>query len=350
MTSRRQLFPVAGMALAGASVILLAGCGSDAPAPAVKPASREVGSAGTLTVYSGQHQQTVGALVQDFQQRTGIEVHVRSGDEADLANQLLEEGSSTPADVFFAENPPSLGVLDDKRLLAAITPSTLALVPKAASSPTGHWVGVSARAAALVYNTDAPAARDLPTSVLDLEKPQLKGRLGVAPSETDFQPVVTRVIAARGHDGAVAWASALKDNAKVYDSNESLITAVNRGEVAMGMVDHYYWYRMRDEVGAGNVHSALRYFSPADPGGMVDVSGAAVLASSQHRAQAQQFVAYLVSRPAQQIIATSESWEYPLLPGVQDVRLPANAGVADPVVDLGDGREALDLLQQVGLL
>ena len=79
----------------------------------------------------------------------------------------------------------------------------------------------------------------------------------MAPSETDFQPVVTRVIAAKGHDGAVAWATALKDNAKVYDSNESLITAVNRGEVAMGMVDHYYWYRLRDEVGAGNVHSAL---------------------------------------------------------------------------------------------
>lgn len=345
----RGLVQAVGAALAGVSVVVLAGCGADAPA-VVSTGARQAGSAGTITVYSGQHQQTVGALVQDFQSRTGIEVHVRSGDEADLANQLLEEGAGSPADVFFAENPPSLSVLDDRHLLAAVRPATLALVPRRASSPVGHWVGVSARAAALVYNTGAVAERDLPASVVDLGRPELKGRVGVAPSETDFQPVVTRMIRERGAGATSAWLSALKDTARVYDSNESLITAVNRGEIAIGLVDHYYWYRMRDEVGGGGVHSALHYLPSSDAGGLVDVSGAAVLASSRNQDQAQRFVAYLVSEPAQRIIATSESWEYPLLPAVSDPRLPALAQLTDPVVDLGTGREALDLLQQAGLL
>ncbi len=347
MTSRRPI-QAAGAGLAGAVAAALAGCGS--ATPAVATAARQAGSAGTITVYSGQHQQTVSALVQDFQNRTGIEVQVRSGDEADLANQLLQEGTSSPADVFFAENPPSLSILEERHLLASVRPATLALVPRQASSAAGHWVGVSARAAALVYNTQAVAARDLPTSVLDLGRPEMKRRVGVAPSETDFQPVVTRVAGARGSEAAAAWLTALKDNARVYDSNELLIRAVNRGEIAMGLVDHYYWYRMRDEVGDGGVHSALHYFPPTDAGGLVDISGAAVLASGRHRDLAQRFVAYLVSEPAQRIIATGESWEYPLLAGVRNPRLPPLAQLTSPVVDLGTGREALDLLQQAGLL
>ena len=41
-----------------------------------------------------------------------------------------------------------------------------------------------------------------------------------------------------------------------------------------------------------------------------------MLKSSKHAADAQRFLAYLVSRPAQEIIATSESYEYPLGSGV----------------------------------
>jgi iron(III) transport system substrate-binding protein len=348
MTLRPVILTV-WVVLASAALTAVAGCGADSRS-ATGGAGGRAGSAGTITVYSGQHQQTVAALVKDFQTRTGIEVHVRSGDEGDLANQVLQEGSSSPADVFYAENPPALDALDQRHLLAAVRPATLALLPRQDSSPSGHWVGVSGRAAALAYNTRAVSADRLPSSVLDLAQPAFKGKLGVAPSETDFQPVVTRVVAARGADAAARWLSGLKDNAKVYDSNEDLLAAVNRGEVEMGMVDHYYWYRLRDELGAGAIHSALRYFPSTDPGGLVDVAGAAVLASSQRQALAQRFVAYLVSQPAQQIIATSESWEYPLLPGVQDRRLPPLPQLAHPVVDLGNGQQALNLLQQAGLL
>jgi iron(III) transport system substrate-binding protein len=212
---------------------------------------------------------------------------------------------------------------------------------------------VSARSAAFVYNTGKFQPGQAPLSVKDLASPVWKGRLGIAPSETDFAPIVSRMIAQSGVDATKTWLQGLKDNGKVYQSNEDLIAAVDRGEVDGGVIDHYYWYRMREEKGAGNIHSALAYFAPGDPGALVDVSGAAVLASSKHQAAAQKWLAYLVSQPAQQIIATSESYEYPLLAGVSDTRLTRSLADSGPVAaasELGDGSQAVQLMQSVGLL
>src|SRR3989442_263669 len=72
------------------------------------PSAGKTADPEALTVYSGQHEQTVQKLVADFEQRSGAKVALRSGDEGDLANQLLQEGKNSPADVYFAENPPAL--------------------------------------------------------------------------------------------------------------------------------------------------------------------------------------------------------------------------------------------------
>jgi iron(III) transport system substrate-binding protein len=347
----------AGVAL-GAAVtsIVLAACSSGASKPAASGASGSASGsvAGqSITLYSGQHEQTVQALVKDFEARSGVTVNVRSGDEAELANQVLTEGKASPADVFFAENPPALTALEEKGLLAKVAAGTLGAIPASDSSADGDWVGVSARSAVFAYNTTAVQSSQLPTSVKDLASAAWKGKLGIAPSETDFTPIVTRMIKAEGADATETWLQALKANGKVYGSNEDLIAAINKGEVAGGVVDHYYWYRLRDEVGAGAVHSALAFFGSGDPGSLVDVSGAGILSSSKHQAAAQAFLAYLVSQPAQQIVATSQSYEYPLLAGVTAAKLDKPLSAVGPVVaatDLGDGKQALDLLQSVGLL
>jgi iron(III) transport system substrate-binding protein len=326
-------------------VVVLAGCGD----------SSSSGSAsGSITVYSGQHEQTMAALVADFTKRTKVEVKLRSSDEASLANQVLREGSASPADVFVAENPPALTVLERKRLLAPVDAGTLATTPRKLNDPKGDWVAVSARSAVLAYNTDKLKTAQLPRALQDLAAPTWRGKIGFAPTETDFQPLISALGVLHGAGAATAWLKALKANGKVYDDNEALIAAVNRGEVAAGLVDHYYWYRLRDEVGTSKTHSALHYFAPRDAGSLVDVSGAAALTSSSHAKAAQRFLAYLVSKPAQTIIATSESYEYPLRSGVKTKRdLKPFAELRPPDVsvdDLGDGRRALQELRDVGLI
>jgi iron(III) transport system substrate-binding protein len=307
----------------------------------------------TLTVYSGQHEQTVRKLVADFTRRTGAKVALRSGDEGDLANQLLQEGKNSPADVYFAENPPALTVVSARKLLAPVDAATLAAVPPADNSPNGDWVGVTARTSALVYHTPSATETDLPASVMDLARPEWKGKVALAPGETDFHPLVTAVIKLHGVAAAKQWLEGLKANSKIYSDNEAVVAAVNRGEREVGLLDHYYWYRLRSE-NKGTVDSALHYFAPGDAGALIDISGAGVLATTKHPALAQSFVAYLVSEPAQQIIATSESWEYPLRPGIEPAAglkvLPSLTPAPLSTAELGDGNQALDLLQQVGLL
>jgi iron(III) transport system substrate-binding protein len=334
--------PILGAMLVIAALALSA-CGSSA-----------TGGGSAITLYNGQHEQTTAALVAAFEKQTGIKVDVRTGDEAELGNQIMQEGSSSPADVFYTENTPVLEALRERGLLAPVAPSTLAAVPSRYDSAQGDWVGVSARVSVLVYNTSEIAASQLPGSILELAQPKWKGKLGFAPSETDFQPLITSIVKSDGAAAAERWLRGLEANSKVYPDNETVVAQVNNGESAVGPINHYYWFRLRAEVGQGGLHSALHYFAPGDLGDLVDVSGAAVLRSSSHQAAAQKLLSFLVSRAGQETIAHSNSYEYPLRPGVAPapgLRPFAQLSPA-PLTpsELGDGSQALALEQKLGLL
>jgi iron(III) transport system substrate-binding protein len=232
----------------------------------------------------------------------------------------------------------------------------LAKVPARYDSVAGDWVGVSARVSVIVYNPGLLPPADIPSHVLQLASPKYKGKLAIAPGETDFQPIVTAMDRAYGADRTLAWLRAVKANAAghVYPDNETITSEVNRGAVALGVVNQYYWYRLAAEVGARHVRSRIAYFAPRDPGYVVDVSGAAVLRSSKHKAAAEQFLAYLVSKPGQEIIARSQSFEYPLADGVRPGAPETPFVELEPypvtINQLGDGSLALSLLQEAGLL
>ncbi len=308
----------------------------------------------TITLYNGQHEQSTAALVAVFERQTGIKVEVRSGNEAELGNQILQEGANSPADVFYTENTPVLEDLREKGLLAPVVASTLAAVPARYESARGDWVGVSARVSAFVYNTSRLEPTGLPDSILALAEPKWKGKLGFAPSETDFQPLIAAIVKLDGAATAERWLKGMQANGKVYPDNETVVSQVNNGESAIGPINHYYWYRLHAEVGGGGMRSALHYYAPGDPGDLLNVSGAAVLKSSSHRAAAQAFLAFLVSHSGQETIARSHSYEYPLRPGVPPAPELRPFGDIHPVsltpAELGDGSMALAMEQKLGLL
>jgi iron(III) transport system substrate-binding protein len=310
--------------------------------------------ANSITVYSGQHEQTTVLLASAFERQTGIKVNLRSGDEAALGNQLLQEGANSPADVFYAENTPVLETLREHAQLVVLPSATLAVVPSRYDSAQGYWVGVSARVSALVYNTSRLAGSELPSSILELARPRWRGKVGFAPSETDFQPLVAAIIRLDGAAAAEAWLKGLQANGTIYASNEAAVTQVNNGQSEIAPIDHYYWYRLRAELGAGATHSALHYLAPGDVGELLDISGAAVVASSSHKATAARFLAFLVSAGGQEIIARSHSYEYPLRPGISPAPVLTPLAQIRPApitpADLGDGSTALALEQKLGLL
>jgi iron(III) transport system substrate-binding protein len=312
-----------------------------------------------ITLYNGQHEQTADALVAAFEKQTGITVNVRNDDEDSLANQIVAEGSRSPADVIYTENSPALEHLQAKGLLAKVDPSTLSHTPAEYNSPQGDWVGVSARVSVLIYNPSLISASQLPTHVSQLAEPEYSGRLALAPEETDFQPIVTAYDRAYGKSATLAWLKAIYANASghIYLDNETIADEVNRGDVAFGIVNQYYWYRLRAEIGTAHVHSKITHFAPGDPGYVIDVSGAAVLKSSRHQAAAQKFLAFLVSKQGQSIIADpakSISFEYPIASGVTTQAPETPFGRLRPyritIGELGTGSTAIALMRQAGLL
>jgi len=332
---------------------VLSACGSPAPGRGDT----------TITLYNGQHEQTADNLISAFEQKTGIHVVVRSDDEDVLADQIAAEGSRSPADVFFTENSPPLESLQAKGMLAAVKPATLAQTPGKYNSPHGDWVGVSARVSVIIYNPSLISASQLPSHVSQLADPQYKGKLALAPGETDFQPIVTAYERAYGAAATVTWLEKAKANAAghIYPDNETIADEVNRGAAAFGIVNQYYWYRMRAEIGAGNMHSKITYFAAGDPGYVLDVSGAAVLKSSKNQAAAQKFLAFLVSKQGQEIIATpgtgagqSLSFEYPIASGVTTKAGETPLSQLKPypitIAELGDGSTAIALMTKAGLL
>jgi iron(III) transport system substrate-binding protein len=316
-----------------------------------------IGSAPTITLYNAQHEQTTAAIIAAFTKQTGIKVRVDNDDEDVLTAQIEQEGKRSPADVFYTENSNWLQQLDDRGLLAKVDPATLANVPAADSAADGDWVGVSARMSVLAYNTKKLTPAQLPKSVMDLASPEWKGKIELAPTETDFWPIVSSIARAKGQAAALAWLKGIQANAGANDKvpdNETLMSDVSQGTTELALINQYYFYRLQAEVGKGEVNANIVYFAPQDPGYVEDVSGAAILKSSKHQAAAQQFVAFMTGEAGQTVLAHSESFEYPLHPGVDAnselTPLAQLQPTAFTPADLGTGLDAKTLLQQAGLL
>jgi iron(III) transport system substrate-binding protein len=311
--------------------------------------------AASIVLYNAQHEQVVNMLTKDFEKQTGISVKVRSGEGPALAAQIVAEGAASPADVYFTENSPELMLLEEKGLLGKVDQTTLATVPARFSSPTGAWVGVTARENVLAYNTTKVQPAQLPQSLFDLAKPEWKGRIGIAPSDGDFLPLVSAVIALKGEAQTLEWLKGLKTNAQIFDDDEGVVAAVNRGGVATGLINNYYWARLHAEIGDKATRSAIYHFDHGDAGALVNVSGAAVLKTAHNADGAQKFLAYLVSERAQTLVAQSHvEFEYPLHAGVapDPILKPFNE-LSPPTLtiqQLGDDSQAGKLLRQAGLL
>ncbi|NWA24881.1 iron ABC transporter substrate-binding protein [Pseudomonas gingeri] len=314
-----------------------------------------VAQAASLTLYSAQHEQTVNQLVKDFEKQTGISVKVRTGEGPELAAQLLAEGSASPADVYFTENSPELMLLEEKGLLAPVQPATLSTIPARYNSPSGEWVGVLARENVLAYNTKLVQPAELPASLLDLAEPAWKGKVAIAPADADFLPLVSAMLAIKGEATTLQWLKGLRTNSQIFNDDEGVTAAVNRGGVAVGVINSYYWARLHTEVGDKGTHSALYHFAHADVGALINVSGVAVLKTARNQEAANKFVAYLTSESAQQLMASNKvTYEYPLRAGVapDPLLMPFNQ-LTPPTLDmktLGDDSHAVKLLRQAGLL
>ncbi len=337
----------AGMAAALVAALLVTSCS----AASDDGASRD-GDA--LVVYSGRNEALVGPVLDDFTEQTGVAVDVRYGGTAGTAAQLIEEGDRTPAGVFLSQDAGALGALRDEGLLSALPQQVLDAVPTEYRDAEGTWVAVTGRARAMVYDPAQVAAEEVPASVYALTDEAWRGSVAIAPANASFQSFVTGMRAADGEAVAQQWLEGLQANdVQTYDNNIQVLDAVESGQAALGLLNHYYWFERAAEVGQDAMASVVAYTEAGDPGSLVNISGVAIMAPAAEDPRALQLVEYLLS-PAGQAYFAQETFEYPMTDAAAaDPALVPLDQLQGPAIDLSDLSslpETIDMIQNAGLL
>ena len=311
-------------------------------------------SGSTVTVYSGRSENLIGPILEAFACETGTDVAVRWGSSTDLALLLAEEGDRTAADVFLSRSPGPVGFLESRGLLGTIEADVLALSAAENRSTSGTWVGFSGRKRVLVHNLDEVLPGDLPRSVFDLTGERYRDRVAIPATNGSFLDWFTVFRDLHGTDVATRWLDDMVANgARYYPNNRSIVEAAGRGEIDMGLVNHYYQYQ--EAAAAGDGHRAANHgFDDDDIGSLLIITAATVTAGSENPQAANELIAYLLSEPVQRYL-TTETLEYPLAAGVVPAEvLPPLKALEIGTVDfdaLGGGfEESIAIVEASGIL
>ncbi|WP_430335294.1 iron ABC transporter substrate-binding protein [Rhodococcus sp. ACT016] len=337
---------ILGAAFAATTLIGVAACSND-------NGSDNSGTAGEITVYNAQHESLTQEWVDGFTAETGIKVTLRNGSDTELANQIVAEGSASPADVFLTENSPAMALVENAGQFTDVDPATVDQVPAQFRPSTGKWTGIAARSTVFVYNKDKLTADQLPKSLLDLQNPEWKGRWGASPSGADFQAIVSALLEQKGEDATKQWLAGMKTNSVAYKGNGTVMKAVNAGEIDGGVIYHYYWFGDQAKTGENSKNTELHYFKNEDPGAFVSISGGGVLKSSKNQAAAQAFLKYITGKSGQEILQTGTSFEYPVGSDVAaNPQLVPLADLQSPDIDPSklNSQKVTQLMTDAGLL
>ncbi len=306
-----------------------------------------------LVVYSGRSEALVGPIFEQFEKDTGIELDVRYNSSSALATQLLQERDDSPADVIFLQEIGYLTVLGNADLLQTLPPDMLNQVPERFQEDEGRWLGTSARARVLAYNTNLVKEEDLPKTLEELADPKWKGKLGWAPSNASFQAHVSALRTLWGEEKTEEWLKAMiEDKPTAYPKNATQVSAVGNGEIAVAWTNHYYINILKQQNPNLPVKS-YNFPTPHDAGNLLIVCGAGITQHTTNRKEAEQLLNYLISEPVQERFV-NEVFEYPARQGIPvnpDVASLESIQFAD--VDQGsmaDVEPTLELLKKYGLI
>lgn len=340
---KRRQFIYLGIATASAGLVVACNGNSDQTATELES---------ELVIYSGRNEKLIGELIKQFEQQTNAKIQVRYGDTAELASAILEEGTNSPADIFFGQDAGALGALQKAGRAVKLPDSLLNKVDSAYRSPEGKWVGVTGRVRTVDYNTNLVKPEELPSSIFGFTDPKWRSKIAWAPTNGSFQSFVTGLRVAEGDERAKEWLRGIKANQpKVYPNNTSIVEALSRGEIAVGLVNHYYLERIKQD----NPQVPVAHHFTQDVGSLVNVAGVAILNTAKHPNIAQRFTEFLLSQDAQNYFA-NQTYEYPLVSGIStpgnlksltEIR-PQNKKI--DLSNLNDLENTLQIMQEVAVI
>ena len=303
------------------AVIVLAGCAAPAaPAPAAPTASNagaaEDVTAGELIVYTSRSESLFKPVIEAFNQvYPDVKVTMLTGSNGELAAKLLEERANPQADLLVNSDTLTMESLAEQGLFAPNDSPAVTAVPESLRADDGNWVALTLRPRVIMYNTDLVTPEEAPQTMMDLTDPQWKGQLGAADSRNGA--MVAQLVAMRhllGEEAMTAFVQGLVANdTQWFGGHTDVRKAVGAGELAVGLVNHYYYHLSKAEGAPVAV-----VYPDQEEGGtglIVNSTNAGVIDGARHPELAQLFIDFMLSPEGQKVYADL-NFEYPVTPGV----------------------------------
>lgn len=285
-------------------------------AAVLSPAGPAV-AADALNIYSARHYESDDLLYDGFQEATGIPVNVIEGEGPELLARMRAEGKNSPADVFLTVDAGNLWLAEKENLFQPVQSRLLdQRIPASLKNPKNLWFGFSTRARMIFVN---PARVDpkLVQTYESLADPKLKGKICMRSSSAIYNlSLMGALIAHWGPAKAEQWTRGVVANfaRPPQGADTTLLQSVAAGECAVTLANHYYFVRLQTSKVRGE-QDAAKKLTPIFPdqdgrGTHVNISGAGILVSAPHRANAVKFLEFMASDAAQNIVANA-NYEFP---------------------------------------
>ena len=309
-----------------------------------------------LTVYSGRAERLIKPVFDAFTAKTGIQIDLLSSGTTELVNRLKVEGDRSPADLFITNDAGSLELARTAGLLRPLNMREVErAIPPQFRAPDNSWIGLSGRFWIIVINTTM-VQPDQVTSLFDLADPKWKDKIAIPNAGSEYlQAGVSVMRAGLGDDRTKQFLEGLRNNAgtQVYQKSSQIVDAVAKGQVAMGIVNHYYVYRHLATQPTAPLAVVMPDQQDGGLGAIMNVAGIGILKHTPRIDNAKLLIEFLVAQAGQKMFADLDK-EYPLHPDVK-----ADPALVDrksfraalvPLTKLAELREpTLQLIEQIGL-
>src|SRR6185503_6510205 len=276
-------------------------------------------AADTLTIYSGRSERLIKPVLDAFTASTGIQIELLSSGTTELVNRLKAEGDRTSADLLITNDAGSLELARTAGLLHPLNMRQVErAIPAQFRASDNAWVGLSGRFWIVVYNRTM-VQPDQVTSLLDLADPKWKDKIAIPNSGSEYlQAGVSVILATYGQEKTRQFLQGLKTNAdtQVYQKSSQIVEAVAKGQIPLGIVNHYYVYRHLATQPDAPLAVVMPDQQEGGMGAIMNVAGAGIIKSTKHLESAKLLMEFLVAQVGQKMFADLDK-EYPLHPEVK---------------------------------
>lgn len=275
-----------------AAALLLSACSASHTATEYAPEESM-----RLTVYTSHKEEVYLPIIREFEERTGIWVHVVTGGTNELLKMIESQQDDVAADIMFGGGVESLEAY--AHCFSPYTAVHAASIQEVFQTEDSLWTPFSALPVVLIYNTKLVRPEQI-TGWASLEDPAFRGRIAFADpavSGSSFTALVTRIFAAQSRtDDLLPLAENLKGH--MLSSSGDVLTAVADGTYLVGITLE---------------ETALKYMAAGEDLAMIYPQdgtscvpdATALVKGAPHSENAKKFLDFTVSYEVQQMLSES---------------------------------------------